>query len=114
MRWKVFALIIAFISGLAAPAAAHDIPDGQDCRGRPADHVELATVEEQDRLAVCVRAHGITVLYVGGELWSDEQTDGPCGAVIVADETVISGAGDDWDYDGDDGQPGTDDDEHCD
>ncbi|MBI4728067.1 MAG: hypothetical protein HY775_00975 [Acidobacteria bacterium] len=94
---------------LAAPVASfanYDVPDGRDCRSK--NQVTVMTygtgAKEPDRLAVCVTQNGTTLLYVGGELQSDDPRNdgfaGTCGAIIVAGVTVAKGNyGDDWDND---------------
>lgn len=113
-------LLVATVAALSlAPFAsqADDIPDGADCAAG-ADPITLAVVDggEEDRGAVCVAAEGTVVLYVGGEAQAEEEGDpaagGSCGAVIVAG-TALAGEPD-WDNAGEDGEAGTEDDEHCD
>jgi hypothetical protein len=71
-----------------AHALANDIPDGDDCATGESG---VTPGSEPDRLAVCVSdGNGIVVFYAGGEGSAEESGDNPCGAVIVADETVVA------------------------
>lgn len=83
----------------------HDVPDGRDCRRKAQVTATTAAngATETDRLAICVNQGGMTVLYFGGEMQSeDRRNDGfatTCGAIIVANQPVASGnMGEDWDH----------------
>lgn len=103
MRRIVLGMVIA-AAFAPALAGAHDVPDGKACRQAKESSVTTYAngSTEADRLAICVKAADMTVLYFGGEMQSEDPRNdgfaGTCGAVIVADESVASGAyGEDWD-----------------
>jgi len=114
---RIIVGLIAAAALVPAAAGANDVPDGRDCRR--AEESSVTTVAngatEADRLAICVKGGGMTLLYFGGEMQSDDPRNdgfaGTCGAVIVADQPIASGNhGEDWD---DPGGPGSADDFHC-
>lgn len=117
MRRIVLGMIIT-AAIVPAAAGADDIPDGRDCRRASESSVTTYAngSSEADRLALCVKNGNQTVIYFGGEMQSEDPRNdgfaGTCGAIIVADQPVASGAyGEDWDTHG--SSPGPEDDFHC-
>jgi hypothetical protein len=102
---KILIATLLVIAACAPRAAFADdaVPDGQDCRDGGAQPVTTVAngASEPDRLALCIHVNGSTILYIGGELQSEDPNNdgfaGTCGAIIVADLTVAAGQyGDDW------------------
>ncbi|HEX9712998.1 MAG TPA: hypothetical protein VGB52_10675 [Actinomycetota bacterium] len=126
MRWAM--VLIVAVMAVSMTAGADDIPDGATCqRGDAApfthhyqsfDDPGSADPSNAERAAVCVHAEGTTVFYLGGEVVAEEEPQfgptGTCGSVIVLNEGLDSGNGQDWNNSGPDGQKGTADDQHCD
>ncbi|MFA5891061.1 MAG: hypothetical protein WDA27_08955 [Actinomycetota bacterium] len=122
--------VLAPAASFARPAK-QDVPDGKDCRDSKqvtvvtnaasfsytdsAEQIQPST--EPERLAVCANQGGTTIFYFGGDMQSDtggNGAGGTCGAVIVADQPVVSSDnGEDWSSRGPDDQWGTGDDHDC-
>lgn len=124
---KRFILLLAMgLAALPFAAQADDIPDGEDCQNGEAapythhyqslDDPTTADPNNLDRSSTCIHVEGTTVFYIGGELQAEEDPGfgGTCGSIIVMGEGVDSGNGQDWNNAGPDGEPGTEDDQHCD
>lgn len=105
MRKGAILAVLALLFGLfgASPALAthQDTEDGDDCRETalvdPEDEEGLGVTsgeesEEDGRSAACVSAEGFVVFYIGGT--TEDKEGGPCGAIIVADQTVTGSS--DW------------------
>lgn len=110
-------LLLAVAMLLPLGASAGDVPDGADCRAGQAPVYSMGN--EADRGQVCVQAdygypypRTITLLYIGGEASAENSGGMPCGAIIVAGQTVYGT--DDWDNPDPDGNPNTNDGRHCD
>jgi uncharacterized protein len=76
-RWAVF-VVAALTLGVVHSAPA-ELPTPAECAA--GDQAPLTLGDEPSELAVCIAAEGHTVVYVGGN------AIGPCGAIIVADQT---------------------------
>lgn len=106
MRKTLIGLVVAAALVPAGTALATDVQDATACRNAadgvtPKSTVTNADVNNKDRFSVCVNAGGKTAAYAGGEAQSENtKNDGfqhTCGAVIVADATLVqTNGGEAW------------------
>ena len=84
-RWTALVFVVAIICAL--PASGAHLPTPAECAA--GGQQVLTTGDEVTEVAVCVGAGGHNVVYVGGN------AIGPCGAIVVADQTLAPAPGDD-------------------
>lgn len=91
MRKILSAALAAFALTLPAAVGAHEIDNANQCKAKgDGAHIvfPLVDTEEADRGSGCINYGNTQVVYVGGELSSENNGGMPCGAVVVGDEEI--------------------------